>query len=82
MDQTNSLSKSDFLSLVASLTSQLERIDQVYPPMIADARQFDRELAKKIEGAMNADRELLQYLKSKAEAQQLPASVVVGLLAR
>ena len=82
MDQNTSLTKSDFANLVTSLTSQLERIDAVYPPMIASARQFDRELARKIEGAMNADRELLTYLKGKAEAQQLPASVVVGLLAR
>lgn len=75
--------KSEFQLLVNTLTASLERIDSVYPEMIESAKPFDRELAGKIEAAMKADRELLQYIKSKAETRQaLPPEVIIGLLGR
>lgn len=79
----NTPSKSTFQLLVSTLATSLERIDTVYPEMIESARPFDRELAAKIEAAMKADRELLQYIKGKAETRQaLPAEVIIGLLGR
>lgn len=67
METNTAITKSEFSGLVARITSALEQADAVYPPMIAQAAQFDRQLAAKIAKAAEADAELLQYIRSKAE---------------
>lgn len=72
-----------FKQFLETLANQLDLIDEVYPPMIANTRPFDRILASKIEAAMKADRELLEYLRTKMEKREaLPRHIVAGLLER
>lgn len=76
-------SKDEFKATVERMTAQLEAIDTVYPALIARVEPFDRELAAKIRASMNADAELLRYVRSKAEAREvLPAGVFALLGAR
>jgi len=75
--------KERFQGLVAQLNAMLARIDAVYPQMIAAAEPHDRELARRLEASMRADRELLQHVRSKTEAGgSLPAGVSSLLLGR
>ena len=51
--------------------------------MIEKVKAFDRTLAARIEACAAADRELLVYLRSKAEANEaLPAAATLLLLGR
>lgn len=77
-------SKGEFKALVERIEAATSQIDAVYPQMIAVARTFDRELAQKLTTAMHADRELLEYVRSKVESEDAPKGMlrrlVCGLL--
>lgn len=76
------MTKKDFQDLVNRISTACAQIDAVYPQMIAAAK-FDRELIVKLEAAMRADKDLLEYVKSKTESQlELPSTVIIGLLGR
>ena len=76
------MSKEDFKATVTHLTAALAQIDAVYPPLIAQVEPFDKELAAKLRGAMNADADLLRYVQSKVEARQALPAGVMALLGR
>lgn len=77
-------SKESFKAMVASMTASLARIDEVYPPIVEQLSAFDKELAARVSACAAADRELLTYLRSKAESgdRRMPALATLLLLGR
>ena len=73
-------SKQQFKDTVARMTSQLQAIDAVYPPIIAAAEPHDRRLAELVRACRRADHALAEYIRSKAERGEALPPGTAGLL--